>query len=483
MDSPGSAQVVNAVPESVYESRSGALTTYRDFPGPTVYTSALPERVRGGIVGVNRDNNVVVVAGTGTDLFRQVGTNWVKVSGQTYTGKETDRWEFEQFGDRIIATNYVDPIQSLEFGRRTFQPLIQSQLKPRARTMAIVRAFLVLGDLVEGGVRHPQRIRWSALDNVSDFQPSITTQSNNADLFGSGGRVQRIIGGENGIVFQESSIWSMTYTGGDDIFVIDEVASNQGTDIAGSVIAHGASIYFWGRDGFYQMDRRGGTSSSIGSNRVDRHFLRNLNAKQTHRVHASYHPGLGAIMWAYPSKDSDGTPDRLLLYRPSIDRWGEIHLSTEAIFASRKPGFTLPELDQFGRLPDLPAPLDDPRWAGGEPMLVMVDDQHRLCLLDGEPLAATIDSAETQIAKTKRAFIRNIRPIVEAPAETVIAAQVGHRNETTLPVTWTPIVPKNRWGNCPVRIDARLHRLRLHLTGNFSNLQGFEIEARATGTR
>lgn len=481
-ESPGLIDCANLIPHNVYETRSGVFTTYSAFRGLNRASEPLPDRPRGAIHATDRDGNVVVVAGTGERLYTQAGQSWLDATRTAgpYTSLETQAWEFARYGDRILASNQADPIQTLEFREGRFRDLIRSTLKPRARSMAVVGNHLVLANLVEQGVNHPQRIRWSALDDVSDFNPSAETLSDNRDLFGPGGSLTKIVGGENGVIFAENAIWLLSYVGGDSVFQIDQVETNRGTKIPGSVIAHGHFVYFHGLDGFYVMPR-GGQSRPIGDGKVDDWFAENLNKQFSDRVTASVHPDAGLIMWAFPSKESeDGTPDRLLCYRWALDRWSPIYLSTHLIFSSATPGLTLPDLDVYGTLDELPAPLSDPRWAGGQPMLAAFDANYRLCQFDGEWLQGSVETSEQELSAGRRTFVRSVRPIVDADDDT-ITVSLGTRNRLTEPVSYSSPVAVNRLGECPQLSDARYHRARIAVSGGFRALQGLDLEARPSG--
>src|SRR5690606_6638888 len=124
-----------------------------------------------------------VFAGTAEKLYRlnTAGGAWEDVSkaGDYSTSTDPlDVWSFASFGERVIATNFTDPVQSFVMGSSTdFADLGGSP--PKAKYAQTIQAgglsFLMLGyvnDASDGIV--PQRVHWSAVNNPADW-PTIGT--------------------------------------------------------------------------------------------------------------------------------------------------------------------------------------------------------------------------------------------------------------------------------------------------------------------
>src|SRR5690606_4266544 len=164
-------------------------------------------------------------------------------------------WEFTQFGNRVIATNYADAVQYIEIGTGTsndFADLITSTDKPKAKRIATVRDFVVLGFVNDEAGVTPNRLRWSAINNSADFDEDQTTLSDKQDL-PEGGAVQKILGGpEYGIVFQESVIRRMSFVGTPLIFDFSGIIDpSRGTHVPNSVISNVRQHYFWTEEGIF----------------------------------------------------------------------------------------------------------------------------------------------------------------------------------------------------------------------------------------
>ena len=125
----------------------------------------------------------------GCEYPSQIDCEHEKAFTETDTGFTTSEdgvWRFGQFGNTLIATNYADNPQKFVLGTSTeWEDLGGSP--PKARHIAIVRGFVMLGNLVESGTGYQNRVRWSGLDNSETWSASQTTLSDFQDFVGSGG--------------------------------------------------------------------------------------------------------------------------------------------------------------------------------------------------------------------------------------------------------------------------------------------------------
>ena len=82
-----------------------------------------------------------------------------------------------------------------------------------------------------------------------------------------------------------------------------------------------------------------------------------------------------------------------------------------------------------------------------------------------------------------RAFVRSLRPLVQGNSATTVNAKVGGRNRLVDTVSWTDASTMNATGTCPVRSNARYHRLRMDVSGGFDRVMGSEVEFTREGVR
>src|SRR3990167_8306770 len=149
-------------------------------------TTAMDNRAQGmfGARSVDAVGTTYIYTGDSTKLYVVSGNAFTDVSGATYTPASDDRWEFAQWGNQIIATNFADVVQQITIGGANFAALGGSP--PNARHVAPVDNFLVLGNLNDGTDR-PQGIAWCDRGDITNWSTGL---SDVQDLQNNGGWVQ-----------------------------------------------------------------------------------------------------------------------------------------------------------------------------------------------------------------------------------------------------------------------------------------------------
>ena len=143
-------------------------------------------------------------------------------------------------------------------------------------------------------------------------------------------------------------------------------------------------------------------------------------------------------------------------------------------------GMTLEELAVlWPNLELVPYSLDSRIWQTGvlQPAYFV---NHALCLHGKTPLTGVVETAEGQLFPGKRAHVRRIRPLVTG--STAVGVQVGSRNRQGDAYSWSATVSVNTIGDCPVRSNARYHRVRLTLGGRWEEATGIDADAVPEGS-
>ncbi len=453
---------------------------------------------------VDVDNFTIDADTTGFAAYVSGGTTQLVVP---YTTAADASWEFSIFGERIIATNFTDPIQSFVMGTDTvFEDL--DSAAPKARYVAQVRDFLMVvntSDGTDGPV--PQRVWWPAIDDPT-YWPAIGSdaaaqvQSDYQNLVGPGGWNQGIVGGlssADAVIFQERAIYRAVYIGPPAIFSFAVLAGGRGTPAPGSICQVGEQAYYLADSGFYVTD--GLQSVSIGIDQVDQTFWSLVDQSYLYRITAASDPLNKLIYWAFPGpQNTDGNPNYVIVYNYALKRWSLLQQDVEVMVQALTTGYTLEELDIFGTLETLPFSLDSRAWTGGRLNLACFDPDHKLALFSGAPLAATMDSSEANLNRKSLTHISRVWPIVDAqptinlpPGAITFSADqppmtvtMGQRNRLADPVTWrTPTAITTTTGSAPVRSTAVYQRARVQIAAGaiWQNAQGFEVDGRPAGNR
>ncbi len=448
--------------------------SYKSFPSLTTLSSAIGARAQGGCFVRDKAGNVYNFVGDATKIYQLFGTSFSDVSRTSgvYNTAVDEWWEYAQWADTLVATNYADAVQTISLGGTNFSALAGSP--PKARHIAVVRDFLVLGN-VDDGTQYPNRVQWSGINNNETWTPSLNTLSDYQDLVGDGGWVQKIVGGEFGLVFTERSIHRMTFAGYPTVFQFDEIEKARGAFAAQSVVKFGSVVFYLSDDGFYATTGSG-ESIPIGDGRIDRFFLNDLDAFYAYRVNAAVDPINKIVMWAYPGAgNTGGRPNKIILYNFVRKKWSIVEVETEVLPRFASDGYSLDELDAITTDLDALTPsLDSRVWTGGAQVLAAYDSSHQLATFSGIAMDATVETMETQHFSGSRAHVTGVRPLVDGGTSTVT---VGSRNLLSGSESFGSAASQNSSGVCPVRSNARYQRYRISTTGAFNFIQGVEVEA------
>src|SRR5690554_6208880 len=102
---PGSTEALNVIP---------AARSYRPLPGFVPTGGAMDARVQGAISVRGIDGTIKNFAGDATKLYDWDGVTWndvTRTTGGAYATGSDGGWEFEQFGDLVVAVNGIDAPQ------------------------------------------------------------------------------------------------------------------------------------------------------------------------------------------------------------------------------------------------------------------------------------------------------------------------------------------------------------------------------------
>lgn len=477
LENPGLVNCKNILPAS-----SG----YQPFPGPSqISSNTIDARPQGAYSarGQENTNTIYTFIGNATKLYSFSGSTFTDVSrGGGYTTGAEETWEFVSWGYDVIATNFDDEIQTITLGGGNFANL--GGTPPQARHIAVVDNFLVVGNTWDAvDLFQPQRVRWAGIGTSTSWTVDATTQADFQDLKNDFGYIQKVVGGEFGLIFQERGITRMSYIGSPLVFQFDLVESNRGALAANSVVKVGDNVAYLAQDGFFVFD--GQQSIPIGDGKVDETFFNDVDISNLDRMSVALYPNENIICWSYPSINATGAiPDTILLYNYSPGstlRWAYAKIDHYILFNPISTGYTLDGLDAVStNLDALPAPppndisLDSKYWQGSLNVLGIIDVDLGLSALNSVPLDATIETGEAWLREPNRTQISLIRPHIDRSTGTV-TAQIAVRNLESEAISYGPVCSLNSAGFIPVRANGRFMRAQFNLTGSFFDAQGFDI--------
>ena len=355
----------------------------------------------------------------------------------------------------------------------------------RAKAIAVVKDFVMLGNIYDGDGTTPNRIHWSGINDPTSWltvgsASAAAVQSDRQDL-PVGGEIMAItgaIGGMDGAVFCKKAIYRLSYVGPPTIFNITEVERDRGPVARNSLVNVGSFGFYVGEEGFWSFSGSG--SQQIGNQKVDRFFLNDLDQNYIDRVYGAADPVSKMVYWAYAGQNnSDGQPNKVIIYNWGIDRWSTAEVTQEYMFRNLSVAVTLENLDSFGNLDALGVSLDDPSWIGGLTSLNSFNSDYKLCRFTGTNLAATLETQE--IGGANRVFVNAIRPYVDGGTMTV---KLKHRVAPTDTVTETSENSIDADGQAHFTVSTRFVRAQVNVAagGEWTHAQGVDAETVADGS-
>lgn len=442
-------------------------------------TAALPGTCRGAAAVLLDDGTVMNFATDSSKIFRlTTGTGaWADVSGATYAVSGGEQWKFDLFGNLLIGVSIQNNPQKFDVaGAGPFTNLGGSP--PRARYIAIVRDFVVLGAILN----NEKRVQWCSINNAEAWVSGVS-QADDQDL-PNGGPVRGLIGGEVGYIFQADRITRMTYAPGSlAIFQLDQVEGAAGLAAPHSLVRLRTQAYYLASDGIVRFNLGSGASEPLGIGKWAAAFMEDKRPGTDLSVIGAIDPVQRVVRFAYVSKSSGSrsdTPDKQLIYDWSIDEATTCDISTEAMASWVTQGVTLDTMNSYGTIDELPFSLDSPFWRGGAKGLGIFSTDHKLSYESGAPRAATFETADGM--QPTRQLVTGTRPSVDTADVTVAIAPRERQGDA---VTYQPSEPMEDTGVCPAHASGRLFRARLTVNAGarWTVAQGLDTVARRQGNR
>lgn len=476
--SAGATVATNVVP---------AANGYRNLPDVLPFSGAANEFIRGMFAAKDDVASAAIYVGDENSLYKFDATDSSLVdvsqtSDASYSTADGDIWRFVQFGEDVIATNYSDPIQTIQAaaGGR-FADLGGSP--PKAKFLAVVRDFVMCGYTDDTDGEKPYRIRWSGIGDYDSWAVSADTQADFQDISDMGA-VTGLVGGEYATILMEKGIVRAQYVGSPLVFEFDKVQLNRGCKISGSVVSLGRNVFYLSDDGFYVFD--GQQSKPIGAEKVNNYFLSRFQSNNSARMSAVVDPLRQIVVWSYASVDSgDGTPDELIIYNYATDSWSTANIGLDAMASLFTAGYTVEGLDNISSsLDSLASSLDSAVYKGGEFFFAGSKDK-KIQTFTGENLDAIVETSEFELQAGRSSLINNVIPYVENDTglSATITSQVASRNSQNAVVSFGAASTLNSDNFCPVRSSGRYHRVRLNISGDWTNVQGIDVDGQIRGRR
>ena len=444
---------------------------YGPFPTPVSFSSAAAENLTSLYAAKAPDSNTYFFAAGLSKIYTVSGSGTLTQVNTGLTTGNNDRVRFTQFGKSVIICNNSNKLKSWVLGTSTTFAEVAATA-PIAKFITVVRDFVVCANTLET-TQQQYRVRWSAINDETDWVENVNTQSDYQDI-PDGGQIMGIRGGEFGLVLLERSIHRMTYVGTPFIFQFDNISRNKGCMVSGSVAQYQGITFFLSDDGFYMCD--GQQVVPIGAEKVDRFFLSDASEAEYNSMSAAIDPVRKLVIWNYKSVDATR---KLMIYNFQTKKWTYGDANTDYLGEASSGASTLEELDSIsGSIDALTTSLDSLLYIGGKYFLGGTYGT-RVYSFTGANLTGSIATGDIDVGANS--VVTLARPIVDNGSGSLSVASRTLLNQSVTYGTSTAADSENR---VSLRSAGRYHRLKLVPTGaNWKTAVAVDVDVTPQGVR
>jgi hypothetical protein len=329
-----------------------------------------------------------ILAGTATKLWELSSGVWTDVSGLVYGASLDKPWTIEQFGNTALASNRSNPIQ-----RSTGGVFASIAGAPRAEVIFSVGAQ-VMALNVNDGADKQDGWHCSALNDDTDWTPSLTTQAASGRLVSTSGAIKagaRL--GEYAVAYKAKSIYVGQYVGSPSIWDWVQAPGGSAGCVGPEALCDiGGSHFLVGEDNIWIFDGR--TPIPVADH-IRLWFYEDANPTYLYRTKCVFDKQANRVWVFYPSSSSE-TCDSAIVYHLLTKQWGRASRAIETTIQYVSPGVTYDTLNTVGATyQDLDGiPYNSQFWLAGGQALAVVSSSHRLQLLSGNPVNSSFTTGD-----------------------------------------------------------------------------------------
>jgi hypothetical protein len=438
------------------------LLGYAPVRSLSAVTAAMGENWTGAGAFQSIDGVNVLLAGTGTDLYKLTAS----AATSKLAGAFISPWFFAQFGNFVLGVNGGAPVK-YNIGTDTAASLGGSP--PSSTMIAIVRDQV----FVAGKPTALNTVTWSAINDSEGW--TIGTNQCDDQQIPDGGNITGLAGGEYGLVFQSGSIHIFEYVGTPLIYTRRKISDGVGALSHGAITQNGKQTFFLDRSGFYELVD--GQLNPIGKDRVDRTFFDTYSVAEIKlRCRASVDPARKLVMWSMP--------DRLWVYNWGTQKWSDIYeVGIVGVCQGQTSETTLEDIAVlYPAIEDVPVSFDDPAWRGGDPMVLVAKTDFKLHTFGGaDAMAAVFRMPRIEPFKGRGTYVRNARVDTDALDGVTLSIDTSARLGNTQDRTQSTDLRAN--GDMPIRCYGRYVQPQVDIAAatDWTYVNGLDVAATAGG--
>ena len=435
-------------------------------PSAQVYSTAMASSCYGAETLTLLDTTRRVFAGTASKLNELSGTSWTDRSrGGGYTLGAESQWSFAQFGDTSLATNIDTVVQSSSGA--AFSDISGA---PKAKAITAVLSsgggFVLAFNTIDGTYgTSPDRWWCCAVNDVTSWTPSVSTQATTGRLLGGQGPILAGVklGADQVVAYKENSLYVGAYVGPPEVWAFREIP---GFGAAGlNAVANLGTVHFVvGRDDLYLFD--GARPIPIADRKIRRWFNDNCSGTYRYKTDVRHDKANDRVWVRFVSSGSASSLlDRCLVYHVKTGEWGCVDAECQAALLFAQPSATFD--GDSGTFDAATGSFD--AVSPGNFLMAYFNTSHQLCTLDGTPGTSSFtlqDIGDNEmVTRLTRAHLQYVTAPTTASMAAFYTMAIGQNQNTGLTESAFD-VPADGSNFFPLRQTARWHRLKFNFTGN-----------------
>jgi hypothetical protein len=236
-------------------------------------------------------------------------------------------WSQSNFGEDLVFGPRGGGVYYWDVGTGTSSRAVNISTLSGASDTPTIQNYILVSDIsrfvfafgantISTATQDPMLIRWSDQEDITNWTPSTTNQAGSLRLSRGTEIVTAVQNRQEVVVWTDSSVYSLQYLGGQEVWGGQLVGDN--ISIASqNAVAYANGVSYWmGKDKFYMYD---GRTQPLSSN-LRRYVFNDINTSQYDQVYAGTNEAFHEIWWFYCSSESIEI-DKYVVYNYLEKQW------------------------------------------------------------------------------------------------------------------------------------------------------------------
>lgn len=229
-------------------------------------------------------------------------------------------WTLDNWGETLIACPLSGPIYSWNptFGDPVAQIISGAPVVNQGAFVAMPQRQVVAWGSTFTGIVDPLLIRWSDVDDYTQWTALINNQAGSYRIPKGSRIVQCIQGPQQGLVWTDLAVWAMQYSGLPYVYQFNELGTGCGLIGRRAAGSMNGVVYWMGQSQFFRL--AGGGVEPIRCPVWDVVF-QDLDTNNIDKIRFAANSRFGEITWYYPTVSNGGEVSHYVKYNVLLDQW------------------------------------------------------------------------------------------------------------------------------------------------------------------